>query len=345
MSKIIERIISNIELRNNMSNYWIDYPDMQTELDAVRQYMLDSVSDAIPLVKDPLVEVIQSGGKMLRPAMVILGAKLGKYNSERIIPIAACVELLHTATLIHDDIIDESKLRRGIESVHSKYSKEVAVLVGDYVFAKTFDLLAGDYPAEMLKNLSHSIMQICQGELTQYAYRYSDSLELDQYIEIIAGKTAALFSMSLFTGAYEAKVSNLTQRSLIQAGYCIGMAFQIIDDCLDYLGKPSTIGKNVGNDIKQGDITLPLLFALKNESSGVLHELVFQSSLTPENIARIGTLVIENQGVAMAEEKAREYGRDARKALEKIKKSKSRTILERMITSILDTPRLQSQKK
>ncbi|MEZ4510123.1 MAG: polyprenyl synthetase family protein, partial [Eubacteriales bacterium] len=116
--------------------------------------MLDSISDAIPLVKEPLLEVIESGGKMLRPAMVILGAMLGRYNSSRVIPIAACVELLHTATLIHDDIIDESKLRRGIETTQSKYSKEVAVLVGDYVFAKTFDILAGDYPAEMLKNLS-----------------------------------------------------------------------------------------------------------------------------------------------------------------------------------------------
>ena len=322
-----------------MSNYWIEYPFMQAELESVRAFMLDSVSDAIPLVKEPLVEVIQSGGKMLRPAMVILGAKFGKYDSKRIVPIAACVELLHTATLIHDDIIDESKLRRGIETVHSKYSKEVAVLVGDYVFAKTFDLLAGDYPAEMLKNLSRSIMKICEGELSQYAHRYSESLELDQYIEIIAGKTAALFSMSLFAGAYEAKVNNPMQRALVQAGYCIGMTFQIIDDCLDFLGKPETIGKNVANDIKQGDMTLPLLLALRNEPTGTLQQLVFQSSLTQEDIRRIGTLVIESNGVALAEEKAKEYGQDALTALSKVKKTESRKILEKIVSSILETPR------
>ena len=325
--------------RNNMSNYWIDHPAIQSELEAVRQFMLDSISDAMPLVKEPLTEVILSGGKMLRPAMVILGAKLGKYKSARVIPIAACVELLHTATLIHDDIIDESKLRRGIETVHSKYSKEVAVLVGDYVFAKTFDLLAGDYPAEMLKNLSHSIMAICEGELSQFAHRYSDTLGLDQYLEIIAGKTAALFSMSLFAGAYEAGANNQTQRALVQAGYCIGMAFQIIDDCLDYLGKDATIGKNVANDIKKGDITLPILFALQNEPTGALSELVFHSDLSAEHVDRIRSLVIENQGVAMAEEKAREYGQDARKALEKIKKSESRNILEKMVDSILQSPK------
>ena len=324
-----------------MSNYWMDYPFLQTELESVRQFMLDSVSDAIPLVKEPLLEVIQSGGKMLRPAMVILGAKLGKYNSKRIIPIAACVELLHTATLIHDDIIDESKLRRGIETTQSKYSKEVAVLVGDYVFAKTFDLLAGDYPAEMLRHLSQSIMKICEGELSQYAHRYNDSLDLDQYIEIVAGKTAALFSMSLFAGAYEAKVNNQTQRSLIQAGYCIGMMFQIIDDCLDYLGTAETIGKNVANDMKQGDMTLPMLFALKNDSSGTLHKLVFQSSLSQENIARVGALVKENQGVAMAQEKARKYGQDALKAIEKLKKSESRKVLEKIVASILESPKTQ----
>lgn len=322
-----------------MSNYWIEYPFLQAELESVRQFMLDSISDAIPLVKEPLLEVIESGGKMLRPAMVILGAKLGRYNSSRVIPIAACVELLHTATLIHDDIIDESKLRRGIETTQSKYSKEVAVLVGDYVFAKTFDILAGDYPAEMLKNLSRSIMKICEGELSQYAHRYSDTLELDQYIEIIAGKTAALFSMSLFAGAYEAKVKNPAQRSLVQAGYCIGMAFQIIDDCLDYLGTAESIGKNVANDIKQGDITLPLLMALRNEPTGMLHDLVFKSNLTQEDIARIGTLVIEHNGVALAEEKAKEYGNDALVALSKIKKSESRKILEKIVTNILESPR------
>lgn len=324
-----------------MSNYWIEYPFLQSELELVKQFMIDSISDAIPLVKEPLLEVIHSGGKMLRPAMVILGAKLGRYKSERIIPIAACVELLHTATLIHDDIIDESKLRRGIETTQSKYSKEVAVLVGDYVFAKTFDLLAGDYPAEMLRHLSQSIMKICEGELSQYAHRYNDSLDLDQYIEIVAGKTAALFSMSLFAGAYEAKVNNQTQRSLIQAGYCIGMMFQIIDDCLDYLGTAETIGKNVANDMKQGDMTLPMLFALKNDSSGTLHKLVFQSSLSQENIARVGALVKENQGVAMAQEKAREYGQDALKAIEKLKRSESRKVLEKIVASILESPKTQ----
>lgn len=321
-----------------MSNYWIEYPFMQSELELVKEFMLSSVSDAIPLVKEPLVELIGAGGKMLRPAMVILGAKFGKYNSKRVIPVAACVELLHTATLIHDDIIDESKLRRGIEAVHSKYSKEVAVLVGDYVFAKTFDLLAGDYPAEMLKNLSHSIMRICEGELSQYAHRYSDSLDLDQYIEIIAGKTAALFSMSLFAGAYEARATNQTQQALVQAGYCIGMAFQIVDDCLDYLGKPETIGKNVANDIKQGDMTLPLLFALKNEPSGKLRELVFQSALTQADVQQICALVVEHGGVAMAQEKAKEYGKDALTALAKLKKSQSRQILEKIVASILETP-------
>lgn len=321
-----------------MSNYWMEYPFLQSELESVRQFMLDSVSDAIPLVREPLTEVILSGGKMLRPAMVILGAKLGRYNASRVIPIAACVELLHTATLIHDDIIDESRLRRGIETTHSKYSKEVAVLVGDYVFAKTFEILAGDYPAEMLKNLSHSIMKICEGELSQYAHRYSDTLELDQYIEIIAGKTAALFSMSLFAGAYEAKVKNPAQRFLVQAGYCIGMMFQIIDDCLDYLGTAETIGKNVANDIKQGDITLPLLMALRNEPTGTLRGLVFESQLTEENVAQIYSLVKANNGVALAQEKAQEYGRDALTALSKIKKCESRTILEQIVTSILESP-------
>ena len=144
--------------------------------------------------------------------------------------------------------------------------------------------------------------------------------------------------MSLFAGAYEAKATNQTQRALVQAGYCIGMAFQIVDDCLDFLGKPETIGKNVANDIKQGDMTLPLLLALKNEPSGELRELVFQSKLTQADVQKICALVVEHNGVALAQEKAKEYGKDALAALTKIKKSESRQILEKIVSSILDTP-------
>ena len=216
-----------------MSTYWSKFQSIEEELIEVKNFMLLSIEDAIPLIKDPIVELINAGGKRIRPALVILGSKFGKYDRERIIPIAACVEFLHTATLIHDDIIDESKLRRGIQSVQSKYSKDVAVLVGDYIFAKVFELLAGEYPPEMLKNLSKSIMQICNGELTQYSYRYSNKIDIDTYIEIIAGKTAALFSMSLFSGAYEAGVKDAKIRHLSKIGYCIGMMFQIIDDCLE----------------------------------------------------------------------------------------------------------------
>lgn len=319
-----------------MSSYWTEFPELEVDLKNVKQFMLDSISDALPIVQEPIKEIIDSGGKMLRPALVILGAKFGKYKAKRIIPVAACVELLHTATLIHDDIIDESKLRRGIESVHSKYSKDVAVLIGDYIFAKTFDILSGDYPPDMLKKLSFSIMRICEGELSQYAHRYSDKIDIDKYIEIIAGKTAALFSMSLFAGAYEAKVRKSVQQSLIQVGYCIGMMFQIIDDCLDYKSSSSVIGKHTANDIKQGYITLPLFYALQNDTSGELHDLVFESGLTKQQLKNIKQLVVKHKGVEMAQQKAKEYSEDAFTALLKLKKSKSRDILENMIQSLVE---------
>ena len=319
-----------------MSKYWQDYPTMDNELKRVRQFMFDSLSDAPSIVKEPMYESINSGGKMLRPALVILGAKFGRYKRKRIIPIAACIELLHTATLIHDDVIDESKLRRGIESIQSKYSKDVAILIGDYIFAKTFDLLSGDYPPDMLKKLSHSIMKISEGELTQYTYRYTDSFDLDKYIEIIAGKTAALFSMSLFAGAYEAGASAVVQQDLVRLGYCIGMMFQIIDDCLDYHGDSAVLGKNTVNDIKQGYITLPMFFALKNDESGRLHELVFNSKISNEDVAAIKKIVIENNGVKMAEDKAVEYSEDAQKILSKMKKCKSRNVLNSLMKSLME---------
>lgn len=318
-----------------MSRYWERFTAIEEELHLVKEYMLDSIEDTIPIIKQPIEELINAGGKALRPALVILGAQFGKYQKERIIPIAACVEFLHTATLIHDDIIDEAKLRRGVESVQSKYSKDVAVLVGDFVFAKVFELLAGDYPAEMLKNLSKSILQICNGELTQYSYRYSDDIDFDKYIEIIAGKTAALFSMSLFAGAYEAGVKNYAMRNLSKIGYCIGMMFQIIDDCLDYNQDTETLGKSAVNDIKQGYITLPMYYALQNDPQKNLHSLIFDSQLSEQNIQNIKSMVIELGGVKKAQQKAEEYKNDAKKALKRLKKSEHRDTLEYIIDSMM----------
>ncbi|MEX1378364.1 MAG: polyprenyl synthetase family protein [Eubacteriales bacterium] len=319
-----------------MNAYWKGFPEIDAELDEVKQFMLSSIEDAMPIIKDPITEIIEAGGKMLRPALVVLGAGFGKYNKDRIVPIAACVEFLHTATLIHDDVIDESKLRRGIESIQSKYSKDVAVLLGDYIFAKVFDILVGDYPAEMLKNLSKSILQICKGELSQYSNRYSDNIEFEQYIEIIAGKTAALFSMSLFSGAYEAEAKNSVIRHLSKLGYCMGMMFQITDDCLDYKHDTNTLGKSAVNDIKQGYITLPMFYALKKDDDNKLHKLVFESELSESNLQDIRKLVIELDGVKTAEEKAKEYRVDAYSALKKLKKSKEKKVLEYIISSMMD---------
>ena len=319
-----------------MNAYWKGFPEIDAELNEVKEFMLKSIEDAMPIIKEPISEIIQAGGKMLRPALVILGAGFGKYKKDRIIPVAACVEFLHTATLIHDDVIDEAKLRRGIESIQSRYSKDVAVLLGDYIFAKVFDILAGDYPAEMLKNLSKSILLICQGELSQYSNRYSDKIEFDKYIEIIAGKTAALFSMSLFAGAYEAEAKNSVIQSLSKLGYCMGMMFQITDDCLDYKHDEATLGKSAVNDIKQGYITLPMFYALKNDHDEKLHKLVFESDLSESNLQEIRKLVISLDGVKTAENKAKEYREDAFAALKKLKKSKNKEVLEYIIKSIMD---------
>lgn len=318
-----------------MSKYWEQFPSIEQELEAVKEYMLQSIEDAIPIIKEPVTDLINAGGKRIRPALVVLGAKFGKYDRDRIIPIAACVEFLHTATLIHDDIIDEAKLRRGIETVQSKHSKDVAVLIGDYIFAKVFELLAGDYPAEMLKNLSKSILQICSGELTQYSYRYSSDIDFDKYIEIIAGKTAALFSMSLFAGAFEGGVKNYATRNLSKIGYCIGMMFQIIDDCLDYNQDTTTLGKSAVNDIKQGYITLPMYYALQNDKDSKLHNLIFDSELNEEHIHSIKSSVIDLGGVAMAQDKAEEYKNDAKKALKKLKRCEDRDTLDYIVESLM----------
>jgi len=318
-----------------MSEYWGKHPEIQTELKKVKDYMRSAVEKAPDMIKEPIEKIIDAGGKMLRPALVILGAKFGDYKAEKIVPVAACVEMLHIATLIHDDIIDGADMRRGIKSTQAEYTKEVAVLIGDYLFAKTFDILADDYPIEVLKNLSTGIMNICTGELVQHGYRYNLDLETDEYLRAISGKTASLFSMSLFAGAYQAKAKAMDREALSEAGYNMGIAFQIIDDCLDYNGNSEIFGKSVMIDLKEGYYTLPLLYALKSEKSVEIKRIIGSDDISEEMFSKIKKYVNETGGVEKSKIAAKEYTDKAVRALEPLGDSAYKDILEHMIEDLI----------
>lgn len=318
-----------------MHNYWESYPSINKELDAVNRLMLRETKDADPFISKPLFDLIQTGGKKLRPAFVCIASQYGEPDSARVQAIAASVELLHLSTLIHDDIIDQSKLRRGIEAIPSKYGTDVAVYLGDYLFAKTFLLMSRYQKEDSNTQLAKAIFRICRGELKQYRFRYDANLSVDQYLRVISGKTAALFAVSLYAGAIEGGLSVRKAHQLSLSGLRMGMAFQIIDDCLDYTSKDQTLSKSAQNDIKQGFVTLPIIYALKADSSGELQDKLNQSALSETDLIWIQQQVVDLGGVQKAQSLAKKYTAKAFEALERTPDCQSRKILTDVYSALL----------
>lgn len=301
-----------------MNKFWNGYPVLIGELNEVKNIIKKNIKSRERILEESILPMLESGGKMLRPAFLILSSKFGEYDSKKIINVAAVIEMLHMATLIHDDIIDDAKLRRGCETLQYKFGKDYAVYTGDFLFCQCINMLAEyDYDMEDLKNISKVLTKICMGEITQYNLRYRKNASLRNYIRIISGKTAALFAISFYTGANEAKCHESVSKLLGKIGYNTGMAFQIIDDILDYSGNTEQLGKLALRDLKRGYYTLPLIFALENDKDGRLKKLLDCETLSNEEIDKIITLVNEYDGIHRAKLVADKY---TEKAIERIAK-------------------------
>ncbi len=215
--------------------------------------------------KDELVfllsnHLISSGGKRLRPILTIICSKLCGYNKgDRHINLAAAVEFIHTATLLHDDVVDESALRRGVPTANHKWGNKASILVGDFLLSQAFKLMVEDGSLRVLDILSSASATISEGEVMQLAATSNLNLNEDQYIDIISSKTAELFAASCQIGAVVAKKQEQEEQYLRNFGNYLGIAFQMIDDALDYSAKEKDLGKSIGDDFKEGKITLPLI--------------------------------------------------------------------------------------
>jgi octaprenyl-diphosphate synthase len=257
-------------------------------------------------------------GKQIRPAMVLLTAELCGGISERSYIGASMVELLHTATLIHDDVVDESKERRGMASVNAIWNNKVAVLIGDYLLAK--GLLAAIDKGEFgfLKATSHAVRRMSEGELLQIQKSKDYNIDEKTYFRIISDKTASLMAACCEIGAISASDNPSYHEAMNEFGELIGTAFQIQDDIFDYDGKSRTIGKPVGNDLKEKKITLPLIYSLakvtRKQSKEIL-SIMKNKKIKKDDIKKIVSFVRENGGIEYSRGKAKEF---SLKALEKL---------------------------
>ena len=317
-----------------MDNIWNNYPELKRELTDVLDLMKKSVKCKDKKIEDSIIELIESGGKLLRPAFVLMGAKFGDNDTKKSIPTAAVIEMLHMATLVHDDVIDDSKLRRGQETIQSKYGKDYAVYIGDYLFCVCFKILATNSSLQAIKVDSRAMSKICMGEVNQLNSRFSMKLSVKDYLSRISGKTAELFSISLYLGAAECNADPKISRELSNIGHNLGMAFQIIDDILDYEGSDNSIKKSAANDLKQGIYTIPLIYAFKNNKSA-FENILGKDHYSEEDIKKIISLVRENNGIELAKELAEKYMKKCFKGIDKLPENEYKYILKEIAEWLL----------
>lgn len=250
----------------------VSHSFLEAELTEIRAMIENSARISDPRAAASLGLLIGGGGKFLRPKILVLSAMTGKYDGKKIRPLASAVELLHTATLIHDDVIDDSPSRRGLPAVHTRVGQKDAVLAGDFLFSRCFLLAAESTNPENAQGLARAIDIIVSAEIAQDTERWTFSPSVRSCIRKIGGKTAVLFSLAARAGAVEAGASKTIVSALSRAAWAAGVAFQIQDDILDWSGDEKELGKAVMNDLAEGFCTLPLAFALSTHSErlGVL---------------------------------------------------------------------------
>ena len=236
------------------------------ELEDLEIKLSESINSDINLATEVSNHLVSSGGKRIRPAICILVAKAFGYKGENLVRLASSIELLHTATLIHDDVVDQSLVRRGKESIQSKWDNAHGVLVGDFVYSKAFQLMASFDNPEIIRALADSTNRISEGEVLQLSLKNSDFLLEEDYFEIIDRKTAELFKVSATTAGILCSCNEDEIQSLGKFSSNLGIAFQIQDDILDYYGDENLTGKKLGKDFEEGKYTLPVILALKNTS-------------------------------------------------------------------------------
>jgi octaprenyl-diphosphate synthase len=238
------------------------YALVGADLKLVDALILARVQNEIPLISDIVRHIIASGGKRIRPALTLISAQLCGFVGKRQISLAAAVEFIHTATLLHDDVVDESKLRRGLPTANEVFGNKASILVGDFLLSQAFQFMVSDGSLKVLKILSDASAVIAKGEVMQLMTEGEPETSIENYLEVVGAKTAVLFAAACELGAVLAE-KEAEEGKLRSFGMDIGIAFQLIDDALDYAASATAIGKNVGDDFQEGKITLPVILAYK----------------------------------------------------------------------------------
>jgi octaprenyl-diphosphate synthase len=288
------------------------------DLNLVNAVILDRMQSDIPLIPELAGHLIAGGGKRMRPMLTLASAQLLGYPGTRHHRLAAAVEFIHTATLLHDDVVDNSDLRRGKRTANIIWGNPASVLVGDFLFSRSFELMVEDGSLKVLKILSNASAVIAEGEVNQLTAVRRIDLSEERYLDIIGAKTAALFAAACRIAAVVAERSEGEEAALDAYGRNLGIAFQLVDDAIDYVSDASTMGKDAGDDFREGKMTLPVILAYARgdaDARAFWKDAIAGRRVADEDFAEAIRLVRESRAVDDTLARARHYGQRAIDAL------------------------------
>jgi octaprenyl-diphosphate synthase len=293
---------------------------VKDDLAACNRVIIEKMQSPVALIPQLAAHLIAAGGKRLRPLLTLAAARLCGYpaGGPRHVTLAACVEFIHTATLLHDDVVDASALRRGQASANALFGNEASVLVGDFLFARAFQLMVQDGSLEVMAILSAASATIAEGEVLQLMTQNDTATTEQQYLDVIEGKTAALFAAATRLGAIVADRPEVEKDALETYGRALGTAFQLIDDALDYSAEQERLGKTVGDDFREGKITLPVLLAFARGSEAertFWRRTLEDGAQEATDLAEAQALMQRHAALADTVARARQYGDQALAAL------------------------------
>lgn len=292
---------------------------LKSDLDAVNRLIVERMHSPVALIPQLAGHIVAGGGKRLRPMLTLGCARMCGYRGERHIALAAAVEFIHTATLLHDDVVDASDLRRGRDTANAVWGNKPAVLVGDFLFSRSFELMVGDGSLRVLEILSRAAAVIAEGEVLQLTTAGNTATTEADYLAVIQSKTAELFAAAARIGAVLAARPEVEEEALDRFGRNLGIAFQLVDDMLDFASQSSELGKSVGDDFRDGKVTLPVLIAFARGDDGerqFWRRTIEDLDQRPGDLERAIDLVVGRGALAETAARARAYAAAANRALE-----------------------------
>ncbi len=318
------------------------FEPIRTDLDRVEQEFARHIESRVALIPEMGKYIQKSGGKRVRPAVLLMAARLSGYTGDKAVLNASVVEFIHTATLVHDDIIDGADVRRGRLAVHSRWGNDITVLLGDYLYIKSMGMALTQDSLDIVRLLCDVTLRMIEGELYQLTKTGDVDISEEEHFEIIRRKTAYLFGGCAQIGGVLGKIGKDREQALREFGFNLGVAFQLVDDLLDYTADEAALGKPVGGDLREGKVTLPIIYLLQRggeEADRLIRSVVSDRAVTNDQWRDIVRLLREHRTPDLAYAKALEYATRAKTALDVFPPSREKEALVALADYVLSRDR------